>query len=101
MKILLLDAVLFLTPRGAVSLPYNDGIVSVADREFFVGELSQSFGQDVRSFDFRHSPWLKEILDNDPLLWDPDVRFLRTGVPAIELIGESNQSLWCTLQERG
>ncbi|MCO4846834.1 MAG: hypothetical protein KC448_02545 [Yoonia sp.] len=53
---------------------------------FFVGELTQSFGYDARSFKFRHAPWLKVLLDNDPLLLDQDVRFLRSGVPATDLV---------------
>lgn len=83
-----LAALLFVTSNESSALPYHDGVVSVADREFFVGQLTDSFGDDARSFKFRHAPWLKAILDNDPMLSDQDVRFLRSGVPASELIGE-------------
>jgi hypothetical protein len=82
-------AVLLITTSHQVSaLPHHDGVVFVGNREFFVGELTQSFGDDARSFDFRHAPWLKTLLDNDPLLGDQGVRFLRSGVPATDLIGE-------------
>ena len=79
---------LITTSHEASALPHHDGVVSVGDRKFFVGELTRSFGDDARSFDFRHAPWLKTLLDNDPLLEDQNVRFLRSGVPAPDLIGE-------------
>ena len=81
-----LIALFFLPPNVASALPHNDGVVSVGDREFLVGELTQSFGDDTRSFKFRHAPWLKVLLDNDQLLLDQDVRFLRSGVPATDLV---------------
>ena len=81
-----LIALFFLPPNVASALPHNDGVVSVGDREFLVGELTQSFGDDTRSFKFRHAPWLKVLLDNDLLLLDQDVRFLRSGVPATDLV---------------
>ena len=76
------------TSHQASALPHHDGVVFVGDRKFFVGDLTQSFGDDAWSFDFRHAPWLKTLLNNDPLLWDQSVRFLRSGVPATDLIGE-------------
>ena len=81
-----LTALFFLPPHVASALPHDDGVVFVGDREFFVGELTQSFGDDAWSFKFRHAPWLKVLLDNDPLLLDQDVWFLRSGVPAIDLV---------------
>ena len=81
-----LIALFFLPPNVASALPHNDGVVSVGDREFLVGELTQSFGDDTRSFKFRHAPWLKVLLDNDQLLLDQDIRFLRSGVPATDLV---------------
>ena len=83
-----LTALFFLPPHVASALPHDDGVVSVGDREFYVGELTQSFGDDAWSFDFRHSPWLKILLDNDPLLSDQSVIFFRSGVPATDLVGE-------------
>ena len=65
-----LTALFFLPSHVASALPHDDGVVSVGDRQFFVGELTQSFGDDARSFKFRHAPWLKVLLDNDPLLLD-------------------------------
>ena len=81
-----LIALFFLPPHVASALPHNDGVVSVGDHEFLVGELRQSFGDDARSFKFRHAPWLKVLLDNDQLLLDQDVRFLRSGVPVTDLV---------------
>lgn len=83
-----LAVLLIATSHQASALPHHDGVVFVGDRKFFVGDLTRSFGDDARSFDFRHALWLKTLLDNDPLLGDQGVRFLRSGVPATDLIGD-------------
>ncbi len=88
MNVLPLVVFFFVVPHFASALPHSDGIVFVGDRDFFVGELSQSYGEDARSFNFRHAAWLEVLLDNDPMLSDQDVRFLRAGVPASDLVGE-------------
>ena len=90
----ILPAILILAAASpATALPHEDGIVFVGDRQFFVGALTSSFGDDARSFDLRHAPWLKKLLDSDPLLADQNVRFLRSGVPAPNLIGKVSTQL--------
>lgn len=80
-------------PIHAFALPYNNGIVVVGDREFFVGELTDSLGASTQTFNFRHAPWLEDILNNDPVLFNQGVRFLRTGVPALDLVGDVSSEL--------
>ncbi|WP_458791934.1 hypothetical protein [Yoonia sp. MH D7] len=88
MKLLLLVAALMSTPYVVSALPHKDGIVSVGNREFFVGELTKSFRDDSWEFDFRFALPLKILLDNDPLLSDQSVKFFSSRVPATELVGE-------------
>ena len=88
-----LFAVSHFMPSLASALPYNNGIVTVGDREFFVGELTDSYAENARSFNFRHAPWLEEVLDNDPVLFNQDVRFFLAGVPAPDLVGDVSSRL--------
>ena len=80
---------LSLAPHLATALPYKDGILVVGDREFFVGETANSYGESAWSFNVRHAPWLEDLLDNDPVLFDQGIRFFRSGVPATELVGSA------------
>lgn len=86
MRFPFLIAIILLMPSLALSLPHQDGVVTVGERDFYVGELTDSFGEDAWSFSLRHAPWLKTLLDNDPMLSNYDVRFFRSGVPAIDLV---------------
>lgn len=81
-----------MVPQLSVALPHQNGVVTVGDRDFYVGVLTDSFGEDAWSFSLRHAPWLKTLLDNDPVLSDYDVRFFRSGVPAIDLVDRTKSS---------
>lgn len=87
MKNMLLVA-LMLMPCLASALPYEDGIVTVDDRKFFVGDLSWSFTEKANTFLFNQSPWLEEFLLSEPVLAEQEIKFLLSGIPAADLVGE-------------
>lgn len=79
------------------ALPYDNGVVTVADREFYVGEVTQEYtrlldrfsedGTDnTRVFVWRFSEQLKRIMAETPVLKGQGIEFLQTGMPADQLI---------------
>ena len=81
------------------ALPYDGGVVTVADREFYVGEVTPEYtrllerfsddGTDnSRKFVWRFSLELQQVVEQTPLLIGQGVEFLQTGIPAEQLIND-------------
>lgn len=75
----------------AQALPYENRIISLDGRQFFVGDVPRENSDSDIWFYFRQSPWLGELVRNDSVLSDQDVRFLRTGIPANDLVDGINR----------
>jgi hypothetical protein len=84
------------------ALPYDSGVVTVADREFYVGEVTpeytrllERFSEDgtdnSRVFVWRFSLELKRVVEQTPVLIGQGVEFLQTGIPAEQLINNPSR----------
>lgn len=81
--------------QPAVALPYQDGVVTVGDREFYVGPresgnriLQKQYSDDQWSFWFAMMPWLDEFVRADPVLYDQRIEFNRSSYSAHQKAGE-------------
>ncbi len=89
------NLILLLLTLGTVGMPavsdghdktfgHKDEILSMNEREFYVGEMFRPDRLARRSFYFEQTPFLSNILDDEELLRDWRVKFFLTGLPAMQ-----------------
>ncbi|MEM9583696.1 MAG: hypothetical protein AAGA08_11325 [Pseudomonadota bacterium] len=74
------------TAVAASSLPYENGVLTVDTREFFIGAPNRPVTPNLREWPLHYSDWLGEFVKADPVLSKYRISFFKTGVPAAELI---------------
>lgn len=75
-------------PTLSSALPYEDGVVTVGNRQFLIGEVTRAFSDNWRQMPLGHSEVLREFLAGEPLFSSWKAEFLETGIPADELVGD-------------
>jgi len=73
------------TAVSASSLPFQDGVLTVDSRQFYIGTPVRPVGTNERDWPFNDSDWLAEFIDADPVLSEYRIFLHQTGVPAIDL----------------
>ena len=84
----LVAVVFFVTPIETMALPFENKIITVNKRNFFVGDVPKPAEDHDRSFLFKQSPWLDSFVNGEPFLFDQNVEFFRSGISAEELVGQ-------------
>ena len=74
------------TAVSASSLPFQDGVLTVDSRQFYIGTPVRPVGTNERDWPFNDSDWLAEFIDADPVLSEYRIFLHQTGVPAIDLV---------------
>ena len=77
----------FILPSLVSAEAYNDGILKLGGRDFFVGDTERLPESTLMSqFSFSWSPLLNSALFDDPILRGHSLRIQQTGVPSRELM---------------
>lgn len=77
----------FILPSFVSAEAYNDGILTLGGRDFFIGDTERRPESTLMpQFSFSWSPWLNSALSDDPILRGHSLRIQQTGVPSRELM---------------
>lgn len=77
----------FILPSLVSAEAYNDGILTLGGRDFFIGDTDwRPESTLVPKFLFNWSPWLNSALSDDPILRGHSLRIQQTGIPSHELM---------------
>tara|TARA_R110002072_G_scaffold130136_2_gene268941 strand:+ start:367 stop:1050 length:684 start_codon:yes stop_codon:yes gene_type:complete len=77
----------FILPSFVSAEAYNDGILTLGGRDFFIGDTERRPESTLMpQFSFSWSPWLNSALSDDPILRGHSLRIQQTGIPSRELM---------------
>uniref|UniRef100_UPI004047F059 hypothetical protein n=1 Tax=Yoonia sp. TaxID=2212373 RepID=UPI004047F059 len=77
----------FIVPSFVSAEAYNDGILTLGGRDFFVGDTERLPESTLMpQFSFSWSPWLNSALSEDPILRGHSIQIKQSGIPSRELM---------------
>ena len=90
---ILLGLCAILIPNLLLAGPYNEGILTLGKRDFYVGQTDwEPTNLRIPRFYFADSEWLKSIWQADPILRDHTLFMQQTGIPSRQQMDRNRPS---------